>query len=107
MAFTPRTAEERDADLAKAKAARTERSGLKASLKAGTTTLADVIAAAAANPVVAKTKVADLVRSLPGVGPVRAAQIMERLGIDARRRVGGLGANQRAALEQEFAPVAV
>ena len=45
----------------------------------------------------------DLVdESLPGVGKVRAKQIMERLGIAESRRVRGLGANQRAALEQEF-----
>jgi hypothetical protein len=31
---------------------------------------------------------------------------MERIGIDAKRRVSGLGPVQRAALEQEFAPVA-
>jgi hypothetical protein len=36
------------------------------------------------------------------VGKVRAKQIMDRLGIADSRRVRGLGANQRAALEQEF-----
>ena len=40
--------------------------------------------------------------SLPGVGKVRAKQIMERLGIAESRRVRGLGTNQRSALEQEF-----
>jgi ribosomal protein S13 len=47
-------------------------------------------------------KVSALLESLPGVGKVRAKQIMERLGIAESRRVRGLGANQRAALEQEF-----
>ena len=37
-----------------------------------------------------------------GVGKVRAKQIMERLGIAESRRVRGLGANQRSALEAEF-----
>ena len=32
----------------------------------------------------------------------RARQIMERLGIAESRRVRGLGANQRTALENEF-----
>ena len=48
-------------------------------------------------------KVLSLVESMPGVGKVKAGQIMERLQIDAKRRVRGLGANQRQALEDEFA----
>jgi ribosomal protein S13 len=47
-------------------------------------------------------KVSALLESLPGVGKVRAKQLMERLGIADSRRVRGLGTNQRAALEREF-----
>ena len=47
-------------------------------------------------------KVSALLESMPGVGKVRATQIMERLGIAETRRVRGLGANQIAALEREF-----
>jgi len=47
-------------------------------------------------------KVSALLESMPGVGKVRAKQIMERLGIAESRRVRGLGANQRTALEHEF-----
>ena len=47
-------------------------------------------------------KVSALLESVPGVGKVRAKQIMERLGIAESRRVRGLGANQRTALENEF-----
>jgi ribosomal protein S13 len=47
-------------------------------------------------------KVSALLESLPGVGKVRAKQLMERLGIAESRRVRGLGANQRASLEREF-----
>jgi ribosomal protein S13 len=50
-------------------------------------------------------KVSALLESMPGVGKVRAKQIMERLGIAESRRVRGLGANQRIALEQEFRDV--
>jgi ribosomal protein S13 len=39
---------------------------------------------------------------MPGVGKVRAKQIMERLGISETRRVRGLGTNQIAALERDF-----
>jgi len=52
--------------------------------------------------VVGKMKVSALLESMPGVGKVRAKQIMERLGIAESRRVRGLGANQRSALESEF-----
>jgi ribosomal protein S13 len=40
---------------------------------------------------------------MPGVGKVRAARIMERLGIAESRRVRGLGPVQRQALAEEFA----
>lgn len=52
--------------------------------------------------VVGKMKVTALLESMPGVGKVRARQIMARLGISESRRVRGLGANQVAALEREF-----
>ena len=48
-------------------------------------------------------KVLDLLQSMPGVGKVRARQLMERIGIADTRRVRGLGTNQIAALEREFA----
>ena len=40
---------------------------------------------------------------MPGVGKVRARQIMEEIGISESRRVRGLGNNQIAALLQRFA----
>ena len=43
-----------------------------------------------------------LLQSMPGLGKVRAAQVMERLKISESRRVRGLGAKQVAALVAEF-----
>ena len=54
------------------------------------------------NEVIGKMKVSALLESLPGVGKVRARQIMERIGISETRRVRGLGANQTSALQREF-----
>ena len=51
-----------------------------------------------------KMKVLDLLQSVPGLGKVRARQMMERIGIAESRRVRGLGTKQIAALEREFAP---
>ena len=48
-------------------------------------------------------RVVDLLQSMPGLGKVRARQVMERLGIAESRRVRGLGTKQVAALEREFA----
>jgi hypothetical protein len=88
--------------LEKAAVARKERAEVKNRLKRGAVTLSEVIKDGATDDVVGKMKVSALLESLPGVGKVRAKQIMERLGIADSRRVRGLGANQRAALEQEF-----
>jgi len=99
------TPEERAAGLEKAARVRRERAEVKRNLKRGATTLPDVLAFAAGDEVIAKTRVSDLVQSMPGVGKIRAAQIMERLGIAESRRVQGLGPVQREALEREFAAV--
>jgi hypothetical protein len=103
MAPPVMTEQERAVALEKARRARTERAELKGRLKAGSVTLLDVLKKAGSDDVVGKTKVADLLASMPGVGKVGAQQIMGRLGIDAGRRARGLGAAQRAALEAEFA----
>lgn len=102
MALPPMTPEQRAAALAKAAAARNERADLKGRLKRGEVTLIQVIADAATSDVIGKTKVKALLTALPGVGPARAQQLMERIGIDENRRVRGLGSAQRAALENEF-----
>jgi hypothetical protein len=88
--------------LQKAAIARKERADVKNRLKRGAVTLSEVIKGGSTDDVIGKMKVSALLESLPGVGKVRAKQIMERLGIAESRRVRGLGANQRAALEQEF-----
>ena len=98
MSLPTLTPEERAAALEKAARARRERAEVKSRLKHGTTTLPDVLRYAAGDEVIARMKVSSLLEALPGVGKVRAAQAMERLGISESRRVRGLGASQRAAL---------
>jgi len=107
MALPPITPEQRAEALRKATIARKERADVKHHLKHGSLTLAEVIERSAKNPVIAKIKVSALLEAMPGLGKVRAAQVMERLGIRENRRVGGLGPKQRAALEEEFAPAGV
>jgi len=64
--------------------------------------LSQVLKDGQSDDIVGKMKVSALLESVPGIGKVRARQIMERLGIAESRRVRGLGTNQRAALENEF-----
>lgn len=104
MALPPLTPEQRQAALAKAAAARRERAEVKNRLKHAGASIADVLAEGQRNEVVGKMKVLDLLQAVPGLGKVRATQLMERLGIAESRRVRGLGAKQIAALEREFAP---
>jgi ribosomal protein S13 len=75
---------------------------VKNRLKHAGASLSEIIKEGQDNDVVGKMKVSALLESLPGVGKVRARQIMERLGISETRRVRGLGSNQVAALEREF-----
>ena len=102
MALPPLTPEQRAAALAKAAVARRERAAAKNRLKYSQGSLADVINEGKDNEVIGKMKVSALLESLPGVGRVRARQIMDEVGISESRRVRGLGANQAAALIARF-----
>ena len=103
MALPPLTPEQRQAALDKAAASRRERAEVKNRLKHSGASLADVVAEGQTNEVIGKMRVSALLQCVPGVGKVRAQQIMERAGISETRRVRGLGSNQIAALMREFA----
>ena len=94
MALPQLTDEQRAAALQKAAAARRARAQLKERLKRGGTTLEQVLADAENDEAVAKLKVSALLESLPGVGRVRAAALMEQFEIAPGRRVRGLGERQ-------------
>ena len=102
MALPPLTPEQRASALEKAAAARRARAALKVALKSSGTTLNDVLESGDTDEVVGKMKVVAVLEAMPGVGKVRASQIMERLEISPTRRVRGLGVKQREALQREF-----
>ena len=102
MALPPLTAEQRAAALEKAAAARKARAELKLRLKAGSTTLADVLDSGETDEAVGKMKVVAVLEAMPGVGKVRAQKLIESLEISPARRVRGLGAKQREALLRAF-----
>jgi transposase len=102
VALPQLTEEQRAAALEKAAAARRTRAELKDRLKRGGTTLKEVLAQSDNDDVLGKMKVQALLESMPGVGKVRATQIMERLEIAPSRRLRGLGDRQRKALLADF-----
>ena len=95
--------EQRAAALEKAAEVRKARAELKEQLKQGKTTLSKVLDRAEGDDVVGKLKVSAVLQSMPGIGKVRATQIMEKLKIAESRRLRGLGDQQRKALLAEFA----
>ena len=95
--------EQRAAALEKAAEIRKARAELKEQLKQGKTTLTKVLDRAESDEVVGKLKVSAVLQSMPGIGKVRATQIMEKLKIAESRRLRGLGDQQRKALLAEFA----
>jgi hypothetical protein len=103
VALPPLTPEQRQAALDKAAASRRERAEVKNRLKNSGASISEVIEQGQRNEVIGKMKVIDLLQSMPGLGKVRARQLMEKLGIAESRRVRGLGSKQVAALEKEFA----
>lgn len=102
MALPPLTPEQRSAALEKAAASRRERAEVKHRLKHSGASLSEVITTGKTNDVIGKMRVSALLESLPGVGRVRARQIMEEVGISESRRVRGLGQNQVSALLDRF-----
>lgn len=94
--------EQRLAALEKAAEARRIRAELKQMLKAGEVGLGEVLDRAEESEPLAKMRVNDVLRAMPGYGKVRSAELMDRIGIAPTRRLRGLGANQRAQLLEEF-----
>ncbi|MDR2105988.1 MAG: integration host factor [Coriobacteriales bacterium] len=102
MALPQLSDEVRKEALKKAAAARSARAALRAQLKNGEITFADVLAKAG-DPVVDKIRVIQLIESLPGYGKAKAARLLTELDISDSRRVKGLGEKQKAALLERLA----
>jgi hypothetical protein len=98
VALPTLTPEQRAEALAKAAEARKARSELLASIKSGERTIASVLGKAKEDKTIGKTKVAALLKAVPGLGAVKVAALLEQTGIDPDRRAAGLGDRQRSAL---------
>jgi transposase len=98
LALPTLTPEQRAEALAKAAEARKARSALLADIKDGKQSIATVLGKAKEDKTIGKTKVAALLKAVPGIGAVKVAALLEQAGIDPDRRAAGLGDRQKAAL---------
>ena len=68
----------------------------------GSLSFKELLDQAERDEVVAKMKVLTVLESLPGLGKVKARRLMDEIGISESRRVQGLGAKQRMALNDRL-----
>lgn len=101
MALPNLSPEDRAKALAKAAEARQKRADLRAKVKSGKMSFADVMKKSD-DPIVARMKVSTLLESLPGYGKAKATKLMHDLEISESRRVQGLGARQREQLMERL-----
>lgn len=85
-------------------AARRARAAIKRDVAERRRTALDIAETAWSEPTSTEAglRVRDLMRSIPGIGPTRADRLLADLGIAAVKRVGGLGARQRARLREHL-----
>ena len=80
--------------------ARRERADVRAALREGRVSVIDVLEPT--TEAQQRMRVRDVVLSLPGIGPIRCAEILEAAGSGAAKRVGGLTEHQRGRLLQRL-----
>lgn len=102
MALPTLSTQERQAALKKALEVRRQRAELRAQLKNGNMSLKQVLDRAE-DKIIGRMKVSAVLESLPGIGKVRAASILDELGISPSRRVQGLGVRQKEGLLKKVA----
>ena len=89
--------EDRKKALEKAQKVRKERAALREEMKAGKLAMKDVIDRKGED-IVGGMRVKYVLESMPGIGKVRAKEIMDQIGIDENRKVKGLGTRQVVAV---------
>jgi len=102
MAAPTMTPEQRAAALEKARVVRAARSEITTKLSMGFTSPVEV-PDQVEDAIIGRMKVKAFVSACPGYGKVKTERLMEELGIDANRRIQGLGSNQMKALKEALA----
>ena len=98
----PQTAEARAAALSKAADARQTRALVRHRLKFAGASITEVMLSGQGDDAIGRMKVTALLESMPGIGKVRAREIMQDVGIADNRRVRGLGIQQMKAIARHF-----
>lgn len=105
MSLPAQTPEQLAEGRRKALETRHARSAALARIRAGSVSFADVVADE--DSPLQSAKVWQVVRAVPGVGDVKAARLLSEAGVtpefQRKRRVRGLGPNQRKALAEALA----
>jgi len=98
MALPQLSAEQRAIALQKGLEARQARARAKADLRFSIRPMSSVVEQGKTEPAIGKMRVQALLEALPGIGKVKALEIMDDCGISKNRRIGGLGTHQIDAL---------
>lgn len=96
------TPEARTAALARAAEARQQRALVKHRLKFGGASITQVMLAGQGDDAIGRMRVRALLESMPGIGKVRAGEIMAIVGVAEGRRIRGLGVQQIRAIARHF-----
>jgi len=95
--------EKRDESLKKARYYKIQRSEIKQSIKKGSMLLSDVFGSdEEIKDIVANIKIVDIVKSLPGIGEIKAKKILKNLRISDRKTLKGLGEKQKENFKKYF-----
>lgn len=98
----PQTPQAREAALSKAAEARQQRAIVKHRLKFAGASITEVMLQGQGDDAIGRMKVTALLEAMPGIGKVRAREIMAGVGVADNRRVRGLGVQQIRAIAQHF-----
>ena len=98
MAVPVLTNEQRVAASAKAVEVRTKRAALRRELKESKISFNEVLAVVDSDEIVSGMRVVTILESLPGIGKIKAASLMENCDIALSRRMKGLGSSQAQKL---------
>lgn len=90
------TEEQRARARAAALRARRERADVRAALRDGRVSVMQILESS--TDAHQRMRVSDVLRSIPGIGPMRCAAILDSAGIASTKRVGGLTSHQRVRL---------
>jgi len=95
--------EKRDAALIKARDYKAQRAEIKQSIKKGLVEFNTFFSEDYCfNDIISNMKLIDMIKSIPGVGDVKAQKILKYLSISWRKTIKGLGKKQKENFKKYF-----